>query len=121
MTSSLAVTASDVGGISKNVAASRTPRLHFELTIPFGRNDRIFRGTARTSAFNNLICHRTENPSRFSAASIDSHDWQGLVVGRINRASAVWQVDVVLGQQRFVDRDVPPMASKGEGAHVGDH
>ena len=41
------------------------------------------------SALNNLTCHITENPSRFSVDCIDSHDRLGFVIGRVNRAASV--------------------------------
>ena len=63
----------------------------------------------------------TGNPNRLSVGGIEIHTGKVLNVALVKRAASMGKVDIILGQQCIVDRRPPPMASQGEGAHVGNH
>ena len=62
-----------------------------------------------TVGYHDPACHRIENPNRFSVGCIAIQARQGLIVAWVKRAASVGKIDIVLGQQRFVNRRVPPV------------
>ena len=62
-----------------------------------------------------------ENSNKDSVSCFCGLSREMFVVIQARRAASMGKVDIVLGQQCFVDRGVPPVTGKRECGHVGDH